>query len=134
MGAIHALLGFAGWTLLMVLLVFSYRGFRLLTGTPINAWPRGSRPANESAFAIRAGDAHANCVENLVVFGVIVLSAQVLGRLDAIAPFAVWVLYARIGQSVAHLIGTNQFLVLIRATFWAAQLALMLRMLWQLFA
>ena len=69
-----------------------------------------------------------------MVFGVIVLSAQVLGRLDAIAPFAVWVLYARIGQSVAHLIGTNQFLVLIRATFWAAQLALMLRMLWQLFA
>lgn len=134
MGAIHALLGFAGWTLLMVLLVFAYRGARLLTGTPINAWPRGSRPANEAAFAIRAGDAHANCVENLVVFGVIVLSAQVLGRLDAIAPFAVWVLYARIGQSVAHLIGTNQILVLIRATFWAAQLALMIRMLWELFA
>lgn len=133
MAAIHALLGFAGWTLLLVLIVFSYRGVRLLSGTPINAWPRGTRPANESGFAIRAGDAHANAVENLVVFAVIVLAAQALGRIDAIAAFAVWVFYARVGQSVAHLIGTSQPLVLIRASFWAVQLFLMFWMLWQLF-
>jgi len=133
MGAIHALLGFAGWTLLLVLVVFGYRGFRFLTGTPINAWPRGSRPEDEAGFAIRAGDAHANAVENLVVFAVIVLAAQALGRIDAIAAFAIWVFYARVGQSVAHLIGTSQPLVLIRASFWAVQLFLMLWMLWQLF-
>jgi uncharacterized MAPEG superfamily protein len=133
MAAIHALLGFAGWTLLLVLVVFGYRGFRFLTGTPINAWPRGTRPENEASFAIRAGDAHANAVENLVVFAAIVLSAQALGRADAIAAFAGYVLYARIGQSVVHLIGTNQLLVLIRATLWSIQLFLMFWMLWQLF-
>lgn len=133
MTAIHALLGFAAWTLLLVLLVFGYRGARFLTGTPINAWPRGSKPANEAAFAIRAGDAHANAVENLVVFAVVVLAAQSLGRADAIAAFAAWVFYARIGQSVVHLIGTSQPLVMIRAIFWSIQLFLMLWMLWQLF-
>ena len=133
MSAIHALLGFAGWTLVLVLIVFGYRGVRFLTGTPINSWQRGSRPANEAGFAIRAGDAHANAVENLVVFGAIVLAAQALGRIDVIAPFAVWVFYARIGQSLTHLIGTSQPLVFIRASFWAVQLFLMFWMLWQLF-
>ncbi|MDB5970329.1 MAG: hypothetical protein JWQ90_2779 [Hydrocarboniphaga sp.] len=133
MSAIHALLGFAGWTLLLVLIVFGYRAVRFLTGTPINAWPRGSRPANEAGFAIRAGDAHANAVENLVVFGAIVLAAQALGRGDAIAPFAIWVFYARIAQSLVHLIGTSQPLVFVRASFWSVQLFLMLWMLWQLF-
>ena len=134
MAALHALLGFAGWTLLMVLIVFGYRGVRLLTGTPINAWPRGGKPANEAAFAVRAGDAHANSVENLVVFGVVVLGAQALGKLDLIAPLAPYVLYARVGQSVAHLIGTSQPLVFVRASFWAVQLFLMIWMLWQIFA
>jgi uncharacterized MAPEG superfamily protein len=133
MASIHALLGFAAWTLLLVLIVFGYRGFRFLTGTPINAWPRGTKPANEASFAIRAGDAHANAVENLVVFAAIVLAAQALGRADAIAAFACYVLYARLGQSVVHLIGTNQILVLIRATLWSIQLFLMFWMLWQLF-
>jgi uncharacterized MAPEG superfamily protein len=133
MSAIHALLGFAGWTLILVLIVFTYRSVRVLAGTPINVWPRGSRPEDEAGFAIRAGDAHANSVENLAVFGVIVLAAQALGRIDAIAPFAIWVFYARIGQSLAHLIGTSRLLVLIRASFWAIQLLLMFWMLWQLF-
>jgi uncharacterized MAPEG superfamily protein len=134
MSAIHALLAFAAWTLLLVLLVFAYRGERVIGGTAINAWPRGSRPATDAAFVARAGDAHANCIENLVVFAVIVLSAQALNRPDAVAAFAPWVFYARLGQSAAHLAGTTPPLVFIRASFWAVQLALFIWMLWRLFA
>lgn len=134
MAAYHALLGFAGWTLLLVLLVFAYRGFKFLTGTPINSWPRGVKSEADIPFVIRVADAHANCLENLVVFAVIVLAAgQLPGKLELIAPVAPYVLYARIGQSLAHLSGTGKINVFIRASFWAVQLGLFFFMLSKLF-
>ena len=134
MAAYHALLGFAGWTLLLVLLVFAYRGFKFLTGTAINSWPRGVKSDADIPFVTRIADAHANCLENLVIFAVIVLVAgQLPGKLELIAPLAPFVLYARIGQSLAHLSGSGKINVLIRATFWAAQLGLFFIMLSKLF-
>lgn len=134
MAAYHALLGFAGWTLLLVLLVFAYRGFKFLTGTPINSWPRGEKSDADVPFVTRVADAHANCLENLVIFAVIVLAAgQLPGKLELIAPFAPFVLYARIGQSLAHLSGTGKINVFIRASFWSVQLGLFLFMLSKLF-
>ncbi len=132
MTAIQALLGFAAWTALLVLGVFLYRGMRFVTGTPINSWPRGAKPSSDAAFVKRLEDAHANCLENLPVFAVIVLGAVATGRLDAIAALAPWVLYARIAQSLTHLSGTGQLQVLLRATFWSVQLGLMLWMLFKL--
>jgi uncharacterized MAPEG superfamily protein len=134
MTAIQALLGFAAWTLLLVLLVFAYRGVRFLAGTPINSWPRGARPVVDAAWVQRLEGAHANCLENLPVFAVIVLSAAALGRLDAVAAPAPLVLYARIGQTAAHLWGTGPLQVLVRASFWAVQLALFVWMLFRLVA
>lgn len=134
MTAIQALLGFATWTALLVLGVFLYRGLRFVTGTPINSWPRGVKTTGDSALVNRLQDAHANCLENLPVFAVIVLGAAATGRLDTIAALAPWVLYARIGQSLTHLTGVGQLHVLLRATFWSAQLGLMLWMLFKLLA
>jgi uncharacterized MAPEG superfamily protein len=134
MTAIQALLGFAAWTAILVLGVFLYRGLRFVTGTPINHWPRGAKPADDAAFVKRLEDAHANCLENLPLFAVIVLGAAATGRLEVIAPLAPWVLYARIGQSLTHLTGVGQLQVLVRATFWSVQLGLMLWMLFKLLA
>ncbi len=132
MTALQALIGFAAWTLLLVLWVFAYRGARFLAGTPINSWPRGAKPTDDAALVKRIEDAHANCLENLPIFAVIVLAAAALGRLgevDALAPF---VLYARIGQSAAHLWGTRGLQVFVRAGFWGAQLVLFVLMLFRL--
>lgn len=134
MTAIQALLGFAAWTTVLVLGVFLYRGLRFVTGTPINSWPRGAKPGNDAGFVKRLEDAHANCLENLPVFAVIVLGAAAMGRLETVAVLAPWVLYARVGQSLTHLTGTGQLQVLVRATFWAVQLGLMLWMLFKLLA
>jgi uncharacterized MAPEG superfamily protein len=134
MTAIQALLGFAAWTALLVLGVFLYRGLRFVSGTPINSWPRGTKPAGDAPFVNRLQDAHANCLENLPVFAVIVLAASATGRQEVIAALAPWVLYARIGQSLTHLTGTGQLHVLVRASFWAVQLGLMLFMLFKLLA
>lgn len=128
----HALLGFAAWTLLLVLVIFGYRGMRLLQGTPINSWGRGKKTTTDPAFIERVEAAHANCLENLVLFAVIVLAADALSKSEFIAGVASWVLFARIGQSVVHLIGTSQPLVLVRASFWSVQVALFAWMLWRL--
>lgn len=129
MTALQALIGFTAWTLLLVLLVFAYRGARFLAGKPINSWPRGAKPADDAALVKRIEDAHANCLENLPVFAVIVLTAAALGNLEAVDPLAGTVLYARIGQSAAHLWGTGRLQVLLRASFWAVQAGLFVWML-----
>ena len=134
MNAMQALIGFTAWTLLLVLAVFAYRGLRFVTGTPINHWPRARKPDDDAPLVRRIEDAHANCLENLPVFAVIVLAAAVLGRLPAVDALAPWVLYARIGQSAAHLWGVGPLQVLVRAGFWAAQLALFVWMLLRLVA
>jgi len=134
MTALQALIGFAAWTLCIVIGVFLYRGLRFVTGTPINHWPRGAKPASDAALVKRMEDAHANCLENLPVFAVIVLAAAVMGRLETIATLAPWVLYARMGQTLAHLSGVGQLNVLVRASFWSVQLGLMLWMLYKLLA
>jgi len=124
MNAMQALLGFTAWTLLLVLAVFVYRGLRFVGGTPINHWPRGRKPDDDAPLVRRIEDAHANCLENLPIFAVIVLAGAALGRLPAVDALAPWVLYARIGQSAAHLWGVAPLQVLVRAGFWAVQLAL----------
>lgn len=134
MTAIEAVVAFAGWTLALVFIVFAYRGVRVLQGVAINSWGRGARTTSDAAFVKRAEDAHANAVENLVAFAAIVMGGHALGRIEALTPFAAWVFYARIGQSVVHLIGTSVPLVMVRATFWGIQLALMLYMVWRLLA
>lgn len=128
MTALHALVGFALWTLALVALVFLYRGLRFLQGTPINSWPRGNKPASDAAFIKRVEDAHANCLENLPVFAVIVLAATAMDKTGAVNTLAPWVLYARIGQSLAHLWGVGRLQVLVRASFWSVQLGLCLWM------
>ena len=129
MSAMNSLIGFAALTLFLVIVVFLYRGMRFLSGTPINHWPRSAPPADDAPLIRRIEDAHANCLENLPIFAVIVLVSTSIGKLEAINALAPFVLYARIGQTAAHLSGVGQINVLVRATFWAAQLALFVWMI-----
>ncbi len=97
------LLGFAMWTLLLLLFTIGvYRWSRIFSGrVPISGFPADA--AGGAAWYQRATRAHANCIENLPVFGAIVFGlyvANVGGTLvDALA---VTVLAARICQSLVH--------------------------------
>ena len=124
MTAIQALLAFTGWTLALVMGIFLYRGLRILQGTSITHWPRSAMPDDDLPLARRIADAHANCLENLPLFAVLVLVAAAMAKLPAINALAACVLYCRIGQSLAHLWGTGSMLVHVRATLWAGQLVL----------
>jgi uncharacterized MAPEG superfamily protein len=127
MSSLNALIGFGIWTLVLVLIAVGWRVIEVLRGKPADSWGRGSTTARP-AFITRAEHAHLNCIENLPVFGAIVLAGAAMGKSSLIDAYAPIVLYARIGQSVIHLIGVNHVLVLIRATLYSVQVALFLFM------
>jgi uncharacterized MAPEG superfamily protein len=133
MTSIQALVGFAAWTLALVLLVVGWRVSKVLTGVPINSWTRG-KEAVKPGFVIRAEHAHLNSLENLPLFAVAVLAAAVAGKPAAADSVGAYVLYLRVAQSVTHLIGISQPLVMIRATFWTGQVVLIAYLFWGLLA
>lgn len=97
------LLGFATWTLLLLLsTVGVYRWTRILTGqTPIREF-RADQVEGEDWYR-RSMRAHANCVENLPVFGVIVFALYVAGVGGPTINFlSISVLVARVAQSLVH--------------------------------
>ncbi len=83
------LLGFAGWTLIVLFgTIGVYRWSRILTGRMrVAEWQADT--AQGSEWYRRAMRAHINCVENLPVYGAIVVCATSAGArggfLDALA-------------------------------------------------
>lgn len=120
---VWVLLGFAGWTLIILLLsVGVYRWSHILTGRRAIAdfRPDGGDGAD---WYNRATRAHANCIESLPVYGAIVLVAQSArlddGLLDALAGV---LLVARMIQSTVHIsfVQTNK-VVSMRFSFFFVQ-------------
>lgn len=132
MTALTAVLLFATWTVLLALAYAMPRVPRVLAGSQsADAWTRGRDPV-DPPILIRAQHAHYNCLETLPVFAAVVIIGAMMDQASALAGMAALVLYMRIGQSVVHLIGTSFILVLIRATLFVLQLALILAMVWKL--
>lgn len=120
-----ALLGFAGWTVLLAAVTLGYRSALVLTKKRLaNAWPRGTTPQDEPEWTVRVRDAHLNCAENLPVFAAIVIAAAASGKLGVIDALAPYLLGARLAQSCTHLAGTSHLHVFVRANFYVAQLGL----------
>jgi uncharacterized MAPEG superfamily protein len=97
------LVGFAAWTVLLLLTTVGvYRWSRILTGrVPIRSF-RADRIEGADWY-LRAMRAHANCIENLPVFGAIVFGLYVGNVSSALVDgLAVAVLIARIMQSLVH--------------------------------
>jgi len=133
MTALTALIGFTAWTLLLVFLIVNWRGIEVLRGVPANSWGRGNE-RDAPGLVKRMQHAHLNCLENLPVFAAIVLAGYAMGKASVVDALAMYVLYARLGQSIVHLIGTSHWLVMVRVTFFVIQLLLFFAMMWGLVA
>lgn len=125
------LLGFATWTLLLLAATVGvYRwGNILFRGARVASF-RSDRLEGAPWYQ-RGTRAHANCVENLPVFGAIVLIITVLhmGGL-AIDALCILILVSRICQSLVHLSHeqTDAF-VAVRFSFFSVQLACFLALI-----
>ena len=122
------LLGFALWTLAILMVGIGISRWSLiLTGAAqLTDFP-GDRPHGGAAYR-RAVRAHANCVENLPVFGAIVLVLYAV-HLDSrlIDTLAVALLVARVCQSTVHMaFAETNTTVLVRFSFFSVQLVAML--------
>lgn len=129
------LAGFAGWTLLLTFTLLNMRGYNaFISKNKIalnNFAPDGS---DVPGFGQRLTRAHLNCIEMLPSFAALVLVAYATDQLAIMEGSVLYILYARVAQSTAHLISTNIVMVLMRATFWAIQLGLLLYYAFQLTA
>lgn len=129
--ATWALLGFAAWTVLLLLFTVGvYRWTRILSGRiPIREFVANG---DGSDWYKRAMRAHANCVENLPVFGAIVFAIHVSATqgilIDVFAPL---VLVARVMQSLTHVcFEQSNTLTSIRFAFFFTQIISFFVLIW----
>jgi uncharacterized MAPEG superfamily protein len=128
-----AVLGYAAWTILLVTCIGLQRGTLTLSGrrAPNSFKTDGS---DVSPFGQRLARAHANCYENLPILGAIVLTAIATGHSSITDPLAPWVLIARVAQSTTHIVSTSSPAVMVRFTFFLAQIVIEIGWLIALFA
>jgi uncharacterized MAPEG superfamily protein len=118
-----SLLGFTAWTLLLlVATVGVYRWGNILFAQAALASFRHDAP--EGGWYQRGTRAHANCIENLPVFGAIVYLITTIGLTGPLVDaLCIATLAARIVQSCVHIshVQTNAF-VAVRFSFYSVQL------------
>lgn len=96
-------------------------------------WER-TEANRDPPFMVRAKGAHLNCVENFPLFAAVVVIAALMGKSAVVDGLAIFILVARIGQSVSHVISTAPAFVLLRATFFLAQVGMIFWICYQLIA
>ena len=119
-----ALVGYTAWMLLLSIWIIGWRTVLVFAGRfPANA----STPGQEeiSPLAQRLSRAHANCYENLPMFGALVLVAIATGNAAITDPLARWLLVARVAQSAVHVMSTSVMAVNVRGTLQWIQLLIM---------
>lgn len=125
-----SLLGFTLWTIFLLLATVGvYRWRRILTGAvAISKFVSGDDLGDE--WYGRAMRAHANCIENLPVFAVLIIAAGLQDMDSSLFDWmAVVVLTARIAQSLIHVcfVQTN-WIVGFRFLFYFMQILAFLAM------
>ena len=118
------LLGFAAWTLLLLMATVGvYRWGNILFAKAAIASFRHDAPEGAGWYQ-RGTRAHANCIENLPVFGAIVYLVSVAGVQGPLVDgLCIATLAARVVQSSVHIAHeqTNAF-VAVRFSFYSVQL------------
>ena len=118
---------------MLVFVSVNWRVLEVLRGKSMNSWGRDDGIA-VPAIVKRMQHAHLNCLENLPIFAILVFAAYFMGKQPAVDGLACYVLYARLAQSIIHLIGTSAALVFVRATFYVIQVLIFFYMFWELLA
>ena len=125
-------------------LVDAHADHRRRRRLPGGGGARGERPANGfpadqdhggPGWYRRCNRAHLNCVENLPVFGAVVLVGAAAGvSTPLLATLAQVYLGARILQSLIHILSTSTWAVNLRFAFFSAQLVCVFAMAWEIWS
>lgn len=118
-----ALLGFAGWYLLLTFALGIFRSSLVLSGQKA-ANTFATDGSDVGAFGRRLNRARDNCFETLPLFAAIVLAASIANKVPLLDPIAMYVLYARVGQSLTHLASTGIMAINVRFFFFIVQVVI----------
>ena len=127
---VWVLLGLAAWTLLTLFTTIGwYRWSRILTGREQLSEFRADVAHGDDWYR-RAMRAHANCVENLPVYGAVVVAIVAYGvRSGGLDLLAVVLLFARVCQTTIHVAFTpTNTAVGVRFAFYSVQALCMIWM------
>ncbi len=120
-----ALLGFATWTVFMVMLLGVTRTGLVFAGKKKSNEFRASGE-DLGSFGYRATRVHANCYENLPAAAAVMLYAIATNQTAITDPFAFIFIGLRIAQSTIHLLSTAQPMVMIRFALYIGQNAILI--------
>jgi uncharacterized MAPEG superfamily protein len=125
------LIGLAAWTLFLVILMETLRA-RLIMTKVVAANEFKPDNSNLSPFMQRLARAHANCVESVPIFGILLITALLTNRAGVTNPLAPWLLGARLVQSCVHLASSSVPASWVRFIAFAVQIAIAVYWSWAL--
>jgi len=118
-----ALLGFAAWYLVLTIALGIFRSALVFSGQKAaNSFKPDA--SDVSDFGRRLNRARDNCYETLPLFAAIALAASLANKLSVLDPLAMYLLYARVGQSITHLISTSIPAINVRFALFLAQMVI----------
>ncbi len=128
-----ALVLFALWMIGLKLLIAGMRSVITLSG---RKKANDFAPSGEDlgGFSQRLARVHANCYENIGIVAVVLLAAVMSGQGAISDQYAMWILYARVAQSLVHLASTSVPAVFLRFGLYVVQLVLLIVIAFQILA
>lgn len=129
--SVNVLIGLTAWTLFLLILMEALRS-RLILTKAVAANELKPDNSNLSPFMQRLARAHANCVESLPIFGILIIAALLTNRTSITNPLAPWLFAARLVQSSAHLASLSIPAVWVRFIAFAVQMAIAVYWSWAL--
>jgi len=125
---LFALMGFVFWTVSLVIAIGLSRVADVASGkTAVNGFPSGQPHGSDRYW--RLNRAHLNCVENLPLFGAVVLTGHVTGLVaGSFATMAQVYVAARVAQSLVHVSSGAAMAVNVRFGFFLVQMTCLILM------
>jgi uncharacterized MAPEG superfamily protein len=117
------LIGLVVWTLFLLILMEAIRT-RYVVTRAVAANEFKPDNSNLSPFMQRLARAHANCIESLPIFGILLIMALLSNRASVTNSLAPWLFAARVIQSCVHLTSISVAAVNIRFVAFAVQIAI----------
>ena len=128
-----ALLGCILWT---IVLLFALAGYRtmLVQSKAKDSLKFKSDGSDVPDFGHRLTRAQANCSESFAIIGGAMLYALATGQTSITDSLALVVLAARVGQSIVHMMSTNNLAIQIRFVLFLIQIGIVIYWLFGFFS
>ena len=107
-------------------LLFQLPAIRMLASKKTGSMSFDPSGTDLEGYGRRLTRAHANCVENIPLFIGVLLFAMATDNTAITDTTACWLLYARIAQSIVHLLSISTPMIMVRFSFYLVQVALII--------